>query len=169
MLLDIVNNRADTLGSSNAILKVESKSLNSRSVRHPFSESSRVGAGHLEDGRIVLRGRNILANGPAATGLQELLAQHEAVQKLSSLRVRGILQNGTGLRPRDEATLDGEGDVVRSYRAEAAGSGERGSPLGIVAGEECSWGPGATNPARVQGKKLIKPLSAELLNANIDV
>lgn len=79
MLLDIVNNRADTLSSSNTIFKVESESLNSRSVRHPLAESSRVSSGHLKDRRIVLRGRNILANGPAATGLQELLAQHEAM------------------------------------------------------------------------------------------
>jgi hypothetical protein len=83
--------------------------------------------------------------------------------------VRSILQNSTSLRPRDEAALDGEGDVVGSNRAEAAGCGEGGSPLGVVAGEEGSRGSGATNPARVQGKELIKPFSSELLDAKYDI
>lgn len=83
--------------------------------------------------------------------------------------MRSILQNSASLRPRDEAAPDGEGDVVGSNRAEAAGCGEGGSPLSIVAGEEGSRGSGTANPARVQGKELIKPFSSELLDAKYDV
>lgn len=160
----VINEGAEALGSANAVLEPEAKSLDSSAVGHPLAKGSGVGAGSLEDRSVVVGKLDVAADRPSTAGLLELGAEHVIVQELGSLRVRSILENTAGLGPRDEATLDGVAGVDGSGRVQAAGGGEGGGPGGVVLAEDGAGSLGAADPAGVLGDELVEPLGAVLLD-----
>lgn len=160
----VINEGAEALGSANAVLEPEAKSLDSRAVRHPLAKGSGVSAGSLEDGSVVVGKLDIAADRPSTAGLLVLGAEHVAVQELGALGVRSVLEDTAGLGPRGEATLDGVAGVDGSGRVQSAGGGEGGGPSGVVLAEDGAGSLGAADPAGVLGDELVEPLSAVLLD-----
>lgn len=88
------------------------------------------------------------------------------MQQLRALRVRRVLEDCARLRPRHEGRRVGrEGRIDGRGRAEAAGAGEGGGPLGRVVAQEGARGGGAAHPERVVGEEAVEPFGAEVLDA----
>lgn len=109
------------MGGAETHLIVNPLPLNLIAVSHPLAKGSGVRPGHLKDLRVLGRLRRVAADPPAAAECLVLVAEDVAVQELSALRVRRVLEDGACLGPGDELALDGVRDVEGSGRVEDAG------------------------------------------------
>lgn len=166
---NVVLQRAQSLGRANPVLKEETQPLDSGAVGHELGKLGHIGAGHLPDARVA-RGRvDVAADGPATSRGLVLLGQDERVQQLSALGMGSILENGTGLGPRDEVARGGREREVEGRRGrQANGSGEGCNVGAVGAGDEGRGRASTADPARLLGEQLLKPLVALLLHDEVE-
>ena len=134
----VIFKRAQSLRSTNLILKEEPQSLHIRTISHPLRKLWRIGVRLLKNLLRTRRRRDILPSAPAHL-LLILIAQHVVVQQLGSLRVRCVLQDGAGLRPGDEGAFGGDSVVVAWGGLEGVAGGEGCYAAAIGGVEEGAW------------------------------
>jgi hypothetical protein len=103
----VVNERAETLGSADLVFVKEPSPFDIVTICHPRRERRSICARLLEDGLRTLTRWDILANTPAATGLV-FVAEHETMQQFCAFGVWCLLQDGAGLSPRGKVSIAGK-------------------------------------------------------------